>query len=57
VIAILLCVQLAALPPLKLIVVCGAVNRGARVNKAVNRVVYVACKNLRAPHLSRQGTI
>jgi hypothetical protein len=57
VIAILLCVRLAALPPLKLIVVCGVVNRGARVNKAVNRVVYVACKDLRAPHLSWRGAI
>jgi hypothetical protein len=57
VIATLLRAQLAALPPLKLVVVCGVVYRGDRVNKAVNRVVYVACKDLRAPYLARRGAI
>jgi hypothetical protein len=57
VIAILLRARLDALPPLKLVVVCGVVDRGARVNKAVNRVVHVAGEDLRAPHLCRQGAI
>jgi hypothetical protein len=57
VIATFLRTRLAALPPLELVVVCVVVDRGAGVNKAVNRVVYVACKDVRAPHLARQGAI
>jgi hypothetical protein len=53
VIATLLRARLAAFLPLKLVVVCSVVYRGARVNKAVNRVVYVAYKDLRAPNLAR----
>jgi hypothetical protein len=51
VITILFCAQLAALLLLKLVIVYSVVNRGARVNKAVNRVVYVACKDLKVPYL------
>jgi hypothetical protein len=57
VIATLLRARLAALPPLRLVVVCGVVDGGARVDKTVNCIIYVACEDLRAPHLARRGAI
>jgi hypothetical protein len=41
VITALLCTRLAALPPLVLIFLCSVVGGGARVDKAVDRIVHV----------------
>jgi hypothetical protein len=42
----LLSARLVALPPVKFILLCAVVGQSARINEAVNRVVYVVREHL-----------